>query len=233
MPFVFLIFIVVVIVCWAIGKVSGYLQQKNIAKIEDVTRGKIEIEEAKKKIEIMKIEIETDREESEKKIEAMKVQIKEDKEAIEMISKEKSKGFPWLAQAYADYFHLQQLKEAEYLERKSRPAPVSAERVRAIARERRTIEEKLRIAQAIINYYQELFPFLEEFLGEPENEILQYILSRNIGEPIKEVDEIGIDPVRIYLSSLSEEEYQKLSTIERNQLALDRYWNKPKNECYT
>jgi Restriction endonuclease len=229
MPFVFLIFIVVVIVCWAIGKVSGYLQQKNIAKIEDVRRGKIEIEEAKKKIEIMKIEIETDREESEKKIEAMKVQIKEDKEAIEMISKEKSKGFPWLAQAYADYFHLQQLKEAEYLERKSRPAPVSAERVRAIARERRTIEEKLRIAQAIINYYQELFPFLEEFLGEPENEILQYILSRNIGEPIKEVDEIGIDPVRIYLSSLSEEEYQKLSTIERNQLALDRYWNKPKS----
>jgi hypothetical protein len=74
-----------------------------------------------------------------------------------------------------------------------------------------------------------LFPFLEEFLGEPEEEILQYILSRNIEEPIKEVGEIGIDPVRIYLSSLSEEEYQKLSTAERNQLALDRYWTKPKS----
>ncbi|MBM4141195.1 MAG: restriction endonuclease [Nitrospira sp.] len=122
------------------------------------------------------------------------------------------------------------MKEADYLEHKSHPAPISAKRVRDIARERRIIEEKLRIAQGIISYYQDLFPFLEEFLGEPEEEILKYILSRNIEEPIKEVGEIGIDPVRIYLSPLSEEEYQKLSTAERNQLALDRYWTKPKSK---
>lgn len=152
-----------------------------------------------------------------------------DLQALNTLAKEKSQGFPWLAQAYADYFHLRHLKEAQHLEHKSHPAPVSAEKVRKVSRERRVIEQKLRIAQGIIKYYQELFPFLEEFLGEPEEEILKYILSRNVEEPIREVGEIGIDPVRIYLSSLSEEEYQKLSLAERNQLALDRYWSKPKS----
>jgi len=169
-------------------------------------------------------------EEKEKQLKRMENILQEDHKAIEILVKEKSQGFPWLAQAYADYFHLQHLKGADYLEHKSHPAPVSAERVREMARERRVIEEKLRIAQGIINYYQDLFPFLEEFLGDIDEEMLKKILSRNIEEPIKEVDEIGIDPVRIYLSSLSEEEYQKLSSVERNQLALDRYWSRPKNK---
>ena len=151
-----------------------------------------------------------------------------DIEAINTLAKEKSQGFPWLAKAFADYYYFQKLKEAKYLEHKSHPAPVSAEKVREIARERRIIEKKLRIAQGIINYYQDLFPFLEEFLGDIDEETLKKVLSRNIEEPIKEVGEVGIDPVKIYLSSLSDEEYQKLSTAERNQLALDRYWDRPK-----
>jgi hypothetical protein len=154
--------------------------------------------------------------------------VQNDVEAINILAKEKSQGFPWLAKAYADYFYLQKLGEASYLERKSHPARVSADRVRNIARERRTIEEKLRIAQGIVNYYQDLFPFLEELLGEPDEEIIKQILSQNIEEPIREVGEVGIDPVRVYLASLSKEEYQKLPSSERNQLALDRYWSKPK-----
>jgi len=148
---------------------------------------------------------------------------------LEILAKEKSKGFPWLADAYAEYFYLQGQKEANYLNNKKHPAPVSANKIREIARKRRIIEKKLRIAQGIINYYQDLFPFLEDLLGETEDEMLIYILSRNIEEPIKDVGEIGVDPVKIYLSHLSKEEYQKLSSTERNQLALERYWTKHKN----
>jgi len=168
-------------------------------------------------------------EEKEKQLKRMENILQEDRKAIEILVKEKSQGFPWLAQAYTNYFHLQKLKEADYLEHKSHPAQVSAEKVREIAHERRIIEEKLRIAQGIINYYQDLFPFLEEFLGDIDEEILKKVLSRNIEKPIKEVDEIGVDPVRVYLSSLSEEEYLKLSPAERNQLALDRYWSRSKS----
>jgi hypothetical protein len=165
-------------------------------------------------------------EKQEKKFEEYK---KEEITSINKLIEEKSSAFPWLAKAFADYNYLKKMKEADYLEHKSHPAHVSAQRVREITRERRIIEEKLRIAQGIINYYQELFPFLEEFFGDIDEEILKKVLSRNIEHPIKDVDEIGIDPIRIYLSSLSEKEYQKLSSIERNQLALDRYWNSPKN----
>ncbi len=151
------------------------------------------------------------------------------REEIEILAKDKCKGFPWLAKAYADYFHLQGLREAKHLRQKSHPAPTSAERVREIARERRVIEEKLRTAQGIIVYYQSLFPFLEDFLGDIDEEMLKKVLSRNIEEPIKQADEVGIDPVRIYLSSLSAEEYQKLSSVERNQRALDKYWTRHKS----
>jgi hypothetical protein len=179
-------------------------------------------EEVEKQQIAWKEKIEKDKFEWEEKVKA-------NKNYIEIVAKEKSKGFPWLADAYAKYFYLQSLKEADYLDNKKHHAPVSADKVREIARKRRIIEKKLRIAQGIINYYQDLFPFLEDLLGETEDEMLLYILSRNIEEPVKDVGEIGIDPVRIYLSHLSEEEYQKLSSTERNQLALDRYWTKRKN----
>jgi len=179
-----------------------------------------------RKIEKQKKEI---RDKFNKEMAEWKEKVESDKNNLEILAKEKSKGFPWLSDAYAEYFYLQLLKEADYLDNKKHPTPVSADKVREIARKRRIIEKKLRIAQGIINYYQDLFPFLEDLLGDTEDEMLLYILSRNIEEPIKDVGEIGVDPVRIYLSHLSEEEYQKLSLSERNQLALDRYWTKRKN----
>lgn len=182
------------------------------------------VRDAKQKLQQNEKSLKEEKEQIEERKSYIEEITREGYEAIERLYQEKSKGFPWLAQAYADHSHLLRLKEADYMSHKSPPAPVSAERVRDIARERRIIEQKLRITQGIINYYQDLFPFLEEFLGDIDEEILKKVLSRNIEEPIKEVDEIGVDPVRIYLSSLSEEEYQKLSTAERNQLALDRYW---------
>lgn len=183
--------------------------------------------EWKKRIEKQQI---TWKEKIEKEKFEWEEKVKADKNYIEIVAKEKSKGFPWLSDAYAEYFYLQALKEADYLDNKKHHAPVSADKVREIARKRRIIEKKLRIAQGIINYYQDLFPFLEDLLGETEDEMLIYILSRNIEEPIKDVGEIGVDPVKIYLSHLSKEEYQKLSSTERNQLALDRYWTKHKNK---
>ncbi len=46
------------------------------------------------------------------------------KSAVHRIADEKSVGFPWLAAAFADYFHLADLKEAKYLEEGSRPVPM-------------------------------------------------------------------------------------------------------------
>jgi len=101
----------------------------------------------KKRIEKQQItwkeKTEKDKFEWEKKVES-------DKEAIEILAKEKSKGFPWLADAYAEYFYLQGQEEANYLNNKKHPAPVSANKVREIARKRRIIEKKLRIKELLI-----------------------------------------------------------------------------------
>jgi hypothetical protein len=149
--------------------------------------------------------------------------INAERAAVRILAEQKSQGFPWLAEAYADYFHLQSLREADAMAKKHPPAPRSAERLREVAGDRRTVERKLRMAQGIIGYYQELFPFLEDFLGDIDDELLRSILDRDVAKPIRDIAEVGVDPVRLYLSR---EEYDKLSPGEKNQLALDRYWQR-------
>ena len=155
---------------------------------------------------------------------------KADREAIARLAEEKCQGFPWLAEAYADYFHLQATKEADVMLTKPHPAVRSAERLRDIARERRNVERKLRIAQGVIEYYQDMFPFLEDFLGDLSDEVLESVLARQVADPIRYVADVGVDHVRIYLS---DEEYEKLSTGEKNQLALERYQGRNKTKWET
>ena len=205
---------------------EDYLQGKEkefISKKEE-----LESKITKDKEKLSKLEQDLDEEILKKREEIARQQEKDIKD-IEQLAEEKSQGFPWLAEAYADHFYLQHLKEAKYLEHKSHPALVSAERVKEIARERRTVEKKLRIAQGIIKYYQALFPFLEDWLDERQDELLRLVLAKNVEEPIEKTEaywEEGIDPVMMHLEK---EEYEKLLPAERNQLALDRYWTKQKN----
>jgi hypothetical protein len=131
--------------------------------------------------------------------------------------------------AISDWYYVQGLKYGSELEHKSHPAPVAAERIRQVVSERKAIEAKLRVAQYIIRYYQSLFPFLEDLLGDIDDGVLTSILSRRIEEPIRNLDESGVDPVRIYLPHLSDSEYGNLSTSQRNQLALDRYMTRAKS----
>jgi len=48
---------------------------------------------------------------------------------ISKIIKEKTKGFPWLADTIAQYYEVRDLKISEFLEHKLRPAISSADRV--------------------------------------------------------------------------------------------------------
>lgn len=145
-----------------------------------------------------------------------------DIEAINALAKEKSQGFPWLAQAYADYFHLQDLQRANYLEHKSHPAKKAAEHIREIAGKRKTAERLHRILKYQLDYYETLFPWLVEFKREDLDEIVHQIVERS-ADAEAETDEE--DPARRWLTAA---EYEKLPTAEKYQLALDRYWQKKK-----
>ncbi|MCC6962237.1 MAG: restriction endonuclease [candidate division Zixibacteria bacterium] len=159
-------------------------------------------------------------------VDRMRSLIKETKSGLKQLAKEKASGFPWLAKGYAELFYLQALKEADLMAKKKRAAKVSADRVRDIAAERRAIEQKLRVTIHIIEYYQTLFPFLEDLLDDADDDLLRRILGKKITDPIRDISDVAIDPVRLVLPSLSDQEFARLSSCERNQLALDRYWSR-------
>jgi hypothetical protein len=133
------------------------------------------------------------------------------KASIHTIADEKSRGFPWLAEAYADFFHLEEMKIARTLETRKHPARKAAEEVREIAGQRREAEKRFRIADYQLKYLQALFPWLEELIG-------QEVGPQDI--EAEQTQEQKDDPASTWLSP---EEFRKLSSVEKFQLALDRY----------
>lgn len=153
----------------------------------------------------------------------------ENKELLNIINKrenvlarlieEKSIGFPWLAGAIAEFQTYSDVEIENYLKNKSHPAYKSAEAVRVVKREKRLLRKKLKIAQNFVNYYETLFPWITDYVGEDLDSLLDGLTDQKE----KEVDED--DPVLKYLPRA---EYNKLDTVTRNQKALDRYLNSTK-----
>lgn len=118
-------------------------------------------------------------------------------------------SMPWLAGMMADYLTYDLEVEAKKLEWGSniqRQKKVAS--IRDIRAEAKLRIELAKVAQYQLEYLKQLFPSIDEVL-EAEYEEL------DVGKGIPEHDS-----VRDYLSK---EEWQSLSSTERNQLALDRY----------
>ncbi len=141
--------------------------------------------------------------------------VKKEREDIDKMVKQRSMGFPWLAEAIADYYSLADQQKESYLIRKSHPAYSSAEVVREIKKEKKELLKSSKIISYKINYYEKLFPWLTELIAENEDEIIPVKIENE-----NNVEEDTEDRVKTFLTS---EEYQKLPSAIRNQKALDRY----------
>jgi len=207
---------VALVVFWTISKISDSYRICAQAKLDKITAAWNEIRQEKQSLEVAK-KIHEDEHE------AARQDIVDKTKALLKLEEEKTKGFPWLANAYADYCEREQYKVAHRLQQKKHPAKKAAHAVRQIAIARRTVEVKLRIAQRTIEYWKDLFPFLEEFFDDCDDELLRQVLSKHVDTPIKEIAEADVDPARFW-ARLPEVEYSKLTSAERNQRALDNYW---------
>lgn len=138
-------------------------------------------------------------------------------ELYNSIFKEKTIGFPWLSTALADIYENYDLIFANYLETKARPAYAQARNVKEIAKEKKLFKKEAQVAKYIIEYYESLFPWLQEYVGFNSDELIKSVYSENYIEE---------DPVAFYITK---SEYENLSVTERNQRALDRYWNRDKD----
>ena len=140
--------------------------------------------------------------------------------ALAKMAAEKTSGFPWFANAYADFVHLQELRVAEEMVNKSRPAYSSAEKVKEAGRRRREAERIAKIFKYQIEYYEALFPWLADLKGEEiEDELIRIQEGMSA-----DTDE---DPA---IRWLTPEEYKSLAPSEKFQRALERYWTKKKSK---
>jgi regulator of replication initiation timing len=143
-------------------------------------------------------QIESQRNSLKKDIESQKDSLNQYVDALNKLYDQKTKGFPWLAKAYADYQYLKDLKKADYIENKKHPAIKGAEQVRIIAGQRRVAEELYRTIKYQLDYYENLFPWLTDFKEEDVDDLLIQILQKQAkgGEDVDELD----DPAKKWLS---------------------------------
>jgi len=125
---------------------------------------------------------------------------------------ERASGFPSLFTNIAYYEKLIDDELAGYLRNKSHPAVSASEVIKGEAKRRREAEFEKRTTQAIIEYYENIAPFLLEL--KEDLEIPDESVFENYSEEERE------DYVTKYLTK---EEYHKLPSVERNQVALDRF----------
>lgn len=145
-------------------------------------------------------------------IETAKIKARAD---LEKIAQQKSMGFPWLAEAYSDYFALRDEKRAKYLKTKKHPALTAAETVRVVKNEKKELVKQNKVVTYKLNYLEKLFPWITELIAESEDEEIPV----RIDDEEKSEDD-SEDRVKDFLTA---EEYRSLPSVERHQKALDRY----------
>jgi hypothetical protein len=142
--------------------------------------------------------------------------IKEERDLFKNSLLEKNKFFPSLLSVIEKYEELRDGEIEDYLLCKKNPSRKGSEIVREQTRLRRIAETELKKSKFLIESYENIAPFLLEFkedLEIPDEDILE---------------EYSEDEQQDFVTKyLSKEEYRKLPSIERNQMALDRFWKRP------
>lgn len=104
------------------------------------------------------------------------------------------------------------------LESPPRPAPVAAEHVREARALARQWQREAELLRNRVDLYEAQAPWLIEYADYTVDEIIAGLDEE--GE-IKRTYASGDDPVKLFLTP---GEWERLSNTEKNQLALDRYW---------
>jgi hypothetical protein len=144
--------------------------------------------------------------------------LEEAEKMVIQMAKERQVGFPCLAQAYEDFFELQDRNLIDFLKYKKQPAISSSEIVKEYSKLKRKAEKESRIYKNIVDYYESIYPSLAD-LREGVDDITDETERSN------EYTEQELEDESTYF--LSVEEYRKLPSHEKNRLALERYWRRP------
>lgn len=127
--------------------------------------------------------------------------------------------FPVIADLVATAREEACLADVNYLRNKKNPAYTAADKLRMYAAEIRQWSYRAKLAENQIAFYEDLFPWLEEFKEISPRDALEMVKS----------DDAAKSAYDHYKNWLSPSEYENLSQSQRNQLALDRYKKRKKS----
>ena len=154
-------------------------------------------------------------------LELKESRLRKKEDDFDILVKEKTVGFPWLAQAYDNYHELEDLKVETYLKSKAHPAIKAAEHHKQIAKERREAEKAARLANYLLDYCHYLAPWLDEYIG---------LEAKELDEIIKEIHSAWEKKEKEFDEEVKRHfgpKYEGLTPIEKLQKKLDWYWGKP------
>lgn len=175
-------------------------------------------EQNQKDREHAQAQIALERQFHQEKIDAAKKAIEAQKQNLQVLFREARQDHPELASAIADVQYRLDTNVIDYLLHKQRPAIKAAEEIRKLASEKRDLVKENRQLQYQLDFYEKLFPWLEEFKEVPTAEAVSYATEAYSTE---------YDAVKNWLSP---EEYETLSSAQKYQLALDRWEHRKKSD---
>lgn len=155
---------------------------------------------------------------SHEEINLQREKLENDTKIFKKLVMETKQSHPMLAAEIADAQHYLDMGVYGDLINKQRPALRAADELKKIASEKRTLVRENRSLQYQLDFYENLFPWLEEFKEVPSDEAIAYATGSYGTE---------YDAVRKWLSP---EEYAKLENVEKYQIALDRWKNRKKED---
>jgi len=144
----------------------------------------------------------------------------QDREAfLDRLWQEFEKGFlsgrTWLSQFVAEAERTLDEFRADRLGAKLQAAPKAAVELKRALAERREFKQRTKFLEYQLKSYKEYFPFLEDYEELILDEAVALSSTTDNVESIEEAD-----PVLLFVPK---NEYDQLSSAERNQFALDRY----------
>lgn len=140
--------------------------------------------------------------------------------SISRLLQETELGSPWLAKQLADLQSAYDGKAVDDLLHKSPPAKKAADKIQRYAKKNRALQKQVKQLEYQIGFYTAAFPWLDELTDVSPDELYQEIQSSSDSD----------DEPRNMLAWLSPEEYEKLSDVDKFQLVLDRWRQKPKTK---
>lgn len=180
------------------------------ADIEHQRQRMMEGVEFHKRIEFRKIEYARADVEKAKLIEE---RVAKERVVIQKLADDALAVAPYVADVVTEYIYAHDLMIADVLENKPRPAIKAAETIREYAKSKRDAEKQLRLLKYRLSVFEHFFPWVNDYDALTVSELCNIASTDNAEENID-------DPVKQYISP---SEYLSLTTVQRNQLALDRY----------